>query len=231
MSKVNFTIDGKQCQAEAGGNIVRAAKENGIYIPTLCGFKGLKPKGSCRICNVKVNGRYMTACTTTISEGMEIENNTEELNEKRKAIVELLFVEGNHFCPSCEQSGNCELQALGYRFMMMVPRYPYQFPTRLFEAEYKHIVRDSNRCILCKRCVRGIQDENGKNIFAVKERGHHVEIIVDKELENNMSDELAQKAIDLCPVGAILPREKGYQVPIGERKFDKKPIGSDIEKN
>ncbi len=231
MSTVKFTIDGKECQAEAEMNIVAAAAMNGIYIPTLCGFKGLKPKGSCRICNVKVNGRFMTACTTTIADGMQIENNTEEINELRLSIIELLFVEGNHFCPSCEQSGNCELQALAYRFLMMVPRYPYQFPTRLFEADYKHIVRDSNRCILCKRCVRGVQDEQGRNIFAIKERGHNSEIVVDKELEANMSDELAQKAIDLCPVGAILPREKGYQVPIGQRTFDKNPIGSDIEKN
>ena len=70
--KINFTIDGKQCAAEKGTNLVDAAKDNGVYIPTLCHVEGLKPAGSCRICNVKINGRYMTACTTSVADGMVI---------------------------------------------------------------------------------------------------------------------------------------------------------------
>ncbi len=70
----------------------------------------------------------MTACTTPVAAGMEVENDTAELNDLRISIVEMLFVSGNHFCPACEKSGNCELQALAYRFQMMVPRYPYIFP-------------------------------------------------------------------------------------------------------
>lgn len=217
--------------AEAGKTIVEAAKDNGIYVPTLCNYSGVKPKGSCRICNVKVNGRFMTACTTPVNDGMQIDNSTEEINEIRKNIIELLFVEGNHFCPACEQSGNCELQALGYRYMMMVPRFPYKFPRREVEADYKNIIRDANRCIRCKRCIRAVLTEDGKHVFAFKERGTHSEIIVDKELEKQMTPEQVELAIDACPVGAILPREKGYEVPIGSRKFDQKPIGSDIEKN
>ena len=90
--KINFIIDGKECQADRGKYLVDAAKENGIYIPTLCNFEGLKPKGSCRICTVKLNGRFTTACTSPINEGMNIETNTEDLNEMRKQIIELLFV-------------------------------------------------------------------------------------------------------------------------------------------
>jgi len=73
---VKFTIDGRECLAEVGIYILAAARENGIYIPTLCNLDDIKPRGACRVCNVKVNGRWMTACTTPVTEGMEIENDT-----------------------------------------------------------------------------------------------------------------------------------------------------------
>ncbi len=226
---VKFKIDGVECMAEQGIYIVEAARENNIYIPTLCNIRGVKPRGSCRICTVLVNGRPMSACTTPIADGMEIINDNEEINEIRKSIIEVLFVEGNHFCPSCEKSGSCELQALAYRFQMMVPRFPYLFPTRAVDASNPKIIKDHNRCILCKRCIRAIKTEDGKNVFAFKKRGIKLEINVDPELGDQFTDELAQKAVDICPVGAILPREQGYQTPIGKRKFDNEVIGSDIE--
>lgn len=228
---INFTIDGRECIAAKGQYILQAARDNGIYIPTLCNLDGVKPRGSCRVCNVKVNGKLMTACTTPVSEGMQIENNTEEINDLRKSIIELLFVEGNHFCPFCEKSGNCELQALAYRFRIMAPRFPYQFPDRNIESADGKLLKDHNRCILCKRCIRTIKDESGQRIFAFKRRGHRVLINVDTKLSAGMSDELAQKAMDVCPVGALIKKEKGYIIPIGERLYDREPIGKDVEKN
>ena len=106
---VKFTIDGNECMAEEGKFLVDAAKENHVYIPTLCNYEGLKPKGACRICTVKINGKLMTSCTTPVKDGMVIESNTDEIIDIRKSIVEMLFVEGNHLCPSCEKSGSCEL--------------------------------------------------------------------------------------------------------------------------
>lgn len=226
---VKFTIDGVECMAATGKYIVDAAKENGIFIPTLCNYQGVKPKGSCRICSVKVNGRLMTACTTPVTENMEIENITDELQDLRKAIIELLFIEGNHFCPACEKSGNCELQALAYRYHMMVPRFPYSFPQREVDASNPKLIKDQNRCILCKRCIRAIKDEKGRSIFAYKKRGREVEISIDPKIGKNLSDEIAQKAVDVCPVGALLIRNVGFETPIGERKYDNEPIGSDIE--
>ena len=228
--KINFTIDGKNCQSEAGNYLVDAARENGIYIPTLCNFEGLKPKGSCRICTVKLNGRYATACTTPINNDMTIENDTEELNEIRKEIIELLFVSGNHFCPACEKSGNCELQALAYRFKIMAPRFPFAFPQKEIDASHPLIIKEQNRCILCKRCMRGIKDDRGRSIFAYKNRGRESLVVVDPRLAFEMTREKAREAMDICPVGSILVREKGFDEPIGSRKFDKIPIGSDIEK-
>jgi len=228
--QVKISIDGKECTGTRGTFIVEVARQNGIYIPTLCNYKGVKPRGSCRICTVKVNGRLMSACTTPVTDGMEIQNNTPEISEMRRSILEVLFVSGNHYCPMCEKSGNCELQALAYRYGMMVPRFPYEFPVKGVRAHYPKFIKDDDRCILCKRCVRGIQTEDGKNIFAYMKRGNHVMINVDEKLAAEMSDELAEKAMEICPVGSILVREKGYIVPIGKRKYDLEPIGSDVEK-
>jgi len=226
---VKFTMDNVECMSEKGTYIVDAAKENGIFIPTLCNYPGVKPKGSCRLCTVKINGRLMTACTTPVSEGMVIENHTEEIDELRKAIIELFFVEGNHFCPACEKGGLCELQALAYRYKIMSPRYPYAFPQRQVDASNPLLVKDQNRCILCKRCIRAITDEKGRTIFAYTKRGNSVEIGIDPHLGKELTPETAQKAMDVCPVGALLVREKGFDVPIGSRKYDNVAIGADIE--
>lgn len=227
--KINFIIDGKECQSDGGKYLVEAAGDNGVYIPTLCNFVGIKPKGSCRICTVKVNGRLTTACTSPVFEGMKIENNTEELNEVRREIIELLFVSGNHFCPACEKSGNCELQALAYRYEMMAPRFPFAFPQKEVDASYPQIIKEQNRCILCKRCIRGIKDEDGKSYFAYKYRGKDSLVVADRKLMAEMSPAKAIEAMDICPVGSILVREKGWDEPIGTRKYDNAPIGSDIE--
>lgn len=227
---IEITINGETFKARQGEYIVDAARRHGIYIPTLCNLPGIKPAGSCRICTVLVNGRHMTSCTTPVARGMEIVTETKELNDFRKSVVEILLVEGNHLCPSCEKSGDCELQAMGYRLKVMAPRYPYQFPDREVEASNPKLFKDHNRCILCKRCIRTIFDEEGHPIFAFRYRGHDLQIILDPTYGKNLTDELAQKAMDNCPVGALLYRGKGFSVPIGKRKYDNEPIGSKIEK-
>ncbi len=226
---IKFEIDGKIIEAEKGQTIVEAAQANGIYIPTLCNFSGVKPKGCCRMCTIKINNKFMTACTTPVADGMEVENNTEEINDIRKSIIELLFVSGNHFCPACEKSGNCELQALAYRYQMMVPRFPFLFPQKGVDASSPKIVKDQNRCISCKRCIKTIEDEKGRKYFAYKNRGNKLEVVLDEEMAKTMTDEIAQLAMENCPVGSILRKEIGYIQPIGTRKYDKKPIGSEIE--
>ncbi len=228
--KVTFTIDDKECTATAGSFIVDAARKNGIYIPTLCNYDGVKPAGSCRVCTVKVNKRHLTACTTPVAEGMEIELDTAELNDLRSAVIELLFTEGNHYCPACEKSGDCELQALAYRFQIMAPRFPFQFNERDIDASHPKIYHDHNRCILCKRCIRAVKDEDGKSIFTFNKRAKKVRIKLDDRLGEALSDEQALKAMEVCPVGSILVKEIGFKTPIGKRKFDKEPIGNKITK-
>lgn len=229
MREITFTIDGMECSAKGGQYITQAAAANGIYIPTLCNFEGLKPAGTCRICTVKVGGRFMAACTTPVAAGMVVENKTPELENIRKAIIEMLFVEGNHMCPTCEKSGNCELQALGYRYQMMVPRFPFLFPVREVDGSYPKILIDHNRCVQCHRCIRGITASDGKSIFGLAQRGGKTKIIADADLAAGMSEEQARKAMEICPVGSILRKEIGFAVPIGKRLYDFKAIGSAIE--
>ena len=227
-SFVRFTLDGKTCLAEEGAQLVAAAREAGVYIPTLCNYPGIPPKGACRICTVLVNGIPQTACTTKVAEDMNVATSTPELEAFRKSVVEILFAEGNHLCPSCERSGNCELQALAYRYRVTVSSFPYLFPKRDVEAWHPKLVKDHNRCIQCKRCIRGIHNAEGHAIFAFGKRGDKVVINIDRETSRNIGDDLAQQAMDICPVGAILRKGKGFDVPIGRRTYDRAPIGSEV---
>ena len=227
---IAFTIDGTAVTATPGQTILQAADAAGIYIPRLCAHARLEPFGACRVCTVNVNCRPQSACTTPAVAGMVVENDTPEMLEHRKALIEMLFVEGNHFCMFCEKSGNCELQALGYRFGILAPKYPYQFPERDLDATHPEIFIDRNRCVLCGRCVRASRDVDGKNIFQFVGRGPHKKVAVDAEA--NLADtrvEVTDKAIEVCPVGAILRKHVGYKVPIGQRRYDHQPIGAEIE--
>ncbi len=228
--KVKITIDGQEVTTTPGQTIMEAADEAGIYIPRLCKADGLPSSGRCRICTVNVNGRPMAACTTPVTNGMTVLNDTEDLNECRKAIVEMLFVEGNHICPFCETSGNCELQAMAYRLGMMAPRYPFMFPRREIDMSHPDVFVDRNRCIQCGRCVQASRDVDGKNVFGFVDRGKGMRVAIDTEGElSDTQIEAVDRAVQECPTGALLVKRHGFQEPYGKRKYDKTPIGSDIE--
>ena len=228
--EITFTIDGVEVKGVAGQTIMQAATAAGIYIPHLCFLKDLTPHGSCRVCTVVCNGRAHSACTQPITQDMVVENDTEELNNNRKNIIDMLFVEGNHYCMFCEKSGNCELQALAYRLGICAPKYPYQFPVRNMDGSHSDIFIDANRCILCARCIRASKQIDGKCVFEFVGRGPEKRVAVNAEAKLADTDaKLTDKAIDVCPVGAILKKHTGFEVPIGKRLYDTKPIGSDIE--
>jgi [NiFe] hydrogenase diaphorase moiety small subunit len=227
---ITFKIDGVEVKGKPGQTIIEAADAAGVYIPRLCYMKGLIPHGSCRVCTVLVNGRPQAACTQPIAEGMLVENNTEALKEHRRNLVDMLFVEGNHFCPFCEKSGNCELQAMAYRLGIMVPQYPLMFPKREVDASHPDVMLDRNRCILCGRCISASRDKDGKGVFEFSGRSLDKQLSVNAE--SKLSDtkmKVTDKAADVCPVGCIIKKRTGYALPIGQRKFDQSPIGSDIE--
>jgi [NiFe] hydrogenase diaphorase moiety small subunit len=227
---ITLTIDGVDVAGRPGQTIIEAADEAGIYIPRLCYRPDLVPYGACRVCTVLVNGRPQAACTQPISEGMIVENDTERVLEIRRSIIEMLFVEGNHFCMFCEKSGDCELQALAYRFGITAPRYPFMYPKRDVDASHPDIFIDHNRCILCARCVRASRDVDGKNAFGFANRGLAKKIAVNAEADLAGTNAAAtDKAIEVCPVGALMRKRVGYAVPIGQRTYDHDPIGSEIE--
>ena len=219
--KVNVTIDGKQYQVQKGKNLVKVAKENGLYIPTLCHFREIEPPlGTCRICTVEVDGKTTAGCTTKVYEGMNVEINTPELLNTRKAIIEMLFSEGNHFCPSCEKSGNCDMQNLGYDMGITVSRFPHVYSKKIVDFTSDRMIMESNRCILCKRCVEEIKTKDGKDVFSFVKRGVGTSVKIDYEEEAKLSDDEALHAMSICPVGAILVKGKAYGQPYGERKYD-----------
>jgi [NiFe] hydrogenase diaphorase moiety small subunit len=229
--KIAFILDGETVQGDPGQTILQAADAAGRYIPRLCAHKDLVPHGSCRVCTVLVNGRPQSACTQPIASGVMVESNSAKVEKLRASLIEMLFVEGNHFCMFCEKSGNCELQALAYRFGIAAPRYPYQFPYRDVDASHPDIFLDRNRCVLCGRCVRASRDVDGKNVFQFVGRGREKRIAVNTRAglgESNAA--VTDKAIAVCPVGAILHKRVGYAVPIGKRLYDHEPIGAEIEK-
>jgi len=226
-----FTIDGRVIPFAEGQTILQAASAAGIFIPHLCHHPDFKPHGSCKLCTVKVNGRHAASCTMRAMAGMAVESDTGEINGERRALTQMLFVEGNHFCPSCEVSGNCQLQATAYHLGMMSPHYDHFFPNRAVDASHPDFLLDFNRCILCSLCVRASRDVDGKNVFALSGRGINTHLIVNAR-SGQLGDTnftAADKAAQVCPVGVILRKRRGFAVPIGDRTYDRKPIGEMVE--
>ncbi len=227
---VTITIDGRKISARPDQTILEAADAAGVYIPRLCSHKELLPIGSCRVCTVLVDGRPQAACVKPVLDGMVIENDTPELLQHRRNIIDMMFVEGNHFCMFCEKSGACELQALAYRFGITAPQYPYQFPEKAVDASHPDVMLDHNRCVMCARCVRASQELDGKNVFQAVGRGFARKIGVNgaKALcDSEMS--VDDRSAEVCPVGCIIKKRVGFTTPVGRRPYDRQPIGSDIE--
>jgi [NiFe] hydrogenase diaphorase moiety small subunit len=229
MSAVTFILDGKTITADPGQTILKAAEAAGIYIPRLCAYKDLTPHGSCRVCSVRVNGRVQAACVQTVSEGMVVESETPEMNEYRRNIIDLLFVEGNHFCMFCEKSGHCELQGIAYRFGITVPRYQYLYPKRDIDLSHPEVYLDHNRCILCGRCVRVSQELDHKNVFQFVGRGSRKRLQVNGDALAATDLKVTDAVVAACPVGALMKKRVGYAVPVGARPYDHQPIGADVE--
>lgn len=228
--QVTLSIDGTEVRAPKGSTILEAAEASGIYIPRLCWAKGLTPAGKCRLCTVLVNGRPVAACTQPAMEGMVVRNDTPDLARWRKNILEMLLVEGNHFCMVCEKSGACQLQAQAYRFGITAPHYPYLFPKRDVDASHPDVLIDRNRCIQCSLCVRASREQDGKSVFEFVNRGYEVRIAVNGERLADTELTAADKAAQICPVGALLVKRVGYAVPVGWRPYDQAPIGSEVER-
>ncbi len=213
MATVNIKINGQQIQARAGLTLLEAAKEAGIDIPTLCHHPALANIGACRVCLVEVAKQrtLQPACTFPISEGMEVETESPKVVEARKFVLEMLFSERNHYCMYCEMSGDCELQALAYRYGLDHWTYPTPFPKMPVDGTRKYFIMDHNRCILCRRCIRACSDLVANHTLGVRFRGAKTMISADMDVPFGESTCVScGTCLQVCPTGALIDRKSAY---------------------
>jgi [NiFe] hydrogenase diaphorase moiety small subunit len=225
----SYFLDGVEIPFDEGDTLMDAALKAGKYIPHLCHNPEFTPHGSCRLCIVEINGRQVSACTQPAANGMEVKSNTEKIIDQRRNLLQMLFVEGNHVCPGCEKSGACQLQAIAYEHDMLSPHFTHFFPRRQMDASHPDIAIDFNRCILCELCVRASRDVDHKNVFSISGRGINSYLVINSPSGKLGDSDLSlhDKAVHVCPVGAILPKHQGYDKPIGERLYDQQPVSID----
>ena len=223
-----FQMDGHDVAFAPGQSIMTAALAAGRYIPHLCFHPEFTAHGSCKVCTVKVNGQPHASCTTPARAGDVIESDTDELTQLRLNLVQFLFTEGNHFCPSCEKSGGCTLQGVAYELGMTTEHFSPLFPDRPVDASHPDVLLDFNRCILCELCIRASAIHDQKHVFALSGRGITKHLIVNAESGRLVDTALAlsDKAMTVCPVGVILRKRQGFAVPIGQRPYDRQPISA-----
>lgn len=224
--EVTLTIDGREIRATPGDNLVKVARAHDINIPSLCYFEHLdQPLGTCRVCMCNVDGRIVPACMQRVHAGMEVAFETPKLSDMRHAVLEMMFAEGNHVCPACPKSGDCDLQRLGYEMEVRTVRFPHLFKDRYIDLNAKRTVVDTNRCVKCARCVEEVRTDDGKQVYSFCNRGNETVVAIDYEQEARLTDAQARKAMRVCPTGAIIVRgEPSWTRPFGDRRYDLHPI-------
>lgn len=174
METVNLTINGLKVSAPAGSTILEAAHAAGIRIPTLCYLKEINEIGACRMCVVEVKGarNLVAACVHPVSEGMEVYTNTPKLISSRKKTLQLLLSNHDKKCLSCVRSGNCELQQLCREYGVDDENY-FAGESNHYELDDSaaHMIRDNNKCILCRRCVAVCEKVQGVGVIGTNNRG------------------------------------------------------------
>jgi NADH-quinone oxidoreductase subunit G len=204
---INLTIEGRQVSVPAGTSILEAAKYAGVLVPHYCYHPGLPVAGVCRMCLVEVEKapKLAPACATAVAEGQVVHLNTEKALEARKGVLEMLLINHPLDCPICDQAGECELQDYTYQEGRAEGRYrdPKRFnPVEDFGGD---VMYTPNRCILCTRCVRFMEDIAKEPVLNVSERGDRA--FIGKFEGKDLTHPWAGNVIDLCPVGALLSKD------------------------
>ena len=207
---VNLKIDGKNVVVPEGTTILDAAKQAGIDIPTLCFLKEINEVGDCRMCIVEVEGRkgFATSCIQKVEEGMVVHTHTPNVLEARHIILDLIISNHSKDCLTCTRSGNCELQDLAIKFNVLDIDYKGERTEHKIDDKSPSIVRDFNKCILCRRCVATCK--NVQNIGAIDciERGFEscISTTYDHSL-NDVNCTFCGQCIEACPTGALHEKE------------------------
>lgn len=219
---INLTINNKPVQVEAGTTIFEAAKRHDILIPHFCYLENVHQIGACRICVVEVEGArtLMASCVTTVTEGMKVHTNTEKVRKVRKVLYELILSDHPKNCLGCWRNQNCELQQLGELIQVNEFRYEGAKSKDVIDSSSPSIVRDSSKCILCRRCVTVCNEIQGVGLMNPHHRGFATYIgpSEDELLGESICTNCGQCVL-VCPVGAL--KEKNSTTVVWEALLDK----------
>ncbi|MHB9091283.1 MAG: 2Fe-2S iron-sulfur cluster-binding protein, partial [Chloroflexota bacterium] len=173
MATVALTINGKHVQAEAGRSILEVARQYGVNIPTLCHQEYLTPTGACRLCVVEVTGMRSLAasCALPVAEGMDVKTHTPRVREAREAIINLMLANHPNDCLFCTRNGSCELQNLARDYGIVERAYEGARRNVPVDIASASLERDSNKCVLCGRCVKVCEEVQGVGAINFSKRG------------------------------------------------------------
>jgi NADH-quinone oxidoreductase subunit G len=206
-TQVTLTIEGRPVSVAPGTSILEAAKHAGVLIPHYCYHPGLPVAGVCRMCLVEVEKapKLAPACATAVAEGQVVHVHSEKAREARKGVLEFLLINHPLDCPICDQAGECELQDYTFQEGRKDSRYlePKRFnPVEDFGGDVVYV---TNRCILCTRCVRFMDDVAREPVLNVSERGDRA--VIGKFEGQDLTHAWAGNVVELCPVGALLSKD------------------------
>ncbi len=210
---ITATIDGVEITVEKGTTIVRAAKQHGIEVPTFCYHPGLSIPANCRMCLVEVtwgNGRKnpkpLPGCYTELGPGMVVDTQSDETKDAQKSVLEFILLNHPVDCPICDQAGECVLQEHYFTYSAQPSRLSHQKVAKPKAVPLgPRVVLDSERCIVCTRCIRVCDEVAGRSELTLEDRGNHSQITTfpGRQLENDYS----LNTVDACPVGALTDRK------------------------
>ncbi|MBN1115834.1 MAG: iron hydrogenase small subunit [Bacteroidales bacterium] len=209
MNNISLKINNVEVTVEDGKTILDAAKKAGIKIPTLCHVESQIPKGACRVCMVEVEGarNLVAGCTTPATNGMVVKTNTKTVRDARKFVIELLISEHCGDCKTCERNNDCELQAIAREMGISQVSYEGESIISIIDDSTPALVRDSGKCIKCRRCVTVCNEIQGVGSLFPQGRGFESNVgpAFDQHLSEVACVQCGQCAA-ICPVGAIIEK-------------------------
>jgi bidirectional [NiFe] hydrogenase diaphorase subunit len=213
MGAISLKIDGKQVTAREGDNLLWVALDNGIYIPNLCALRdNHEPSAACRLCFVEVLGKAqpVTACTETVTEGMEVNTRGIEAMKLTRRGFELLMASNTVDCAHCPKSGSCELQKIAHHLGVKLRSKRIRELRRDLPVDDSHpqIRYDPNKCVLCGRCIWVCRERLGIGVLGFARRGFErvVTTFEGKPLATTRCDGCAD-CVEVCPTGALSLKE------------------------